>query len=119
MTSTTDKTKASSELPEAGSLSSGEIVDDLTGFDEQAIKAQFGATVGALSDDESPSYDGIQFLRACLFAHYRQKGLGGKNDVERFHAVQSIRFGDLKGLFKSDDDDELPGGEGKATAAAQ
>lgn len=114
MTSTTDKNKAADETPAAGSLSSGEIVDDLTGFDEQAIKAQFGATIGALSDDESPTYDGIQFLRACLFAHYRHKGLGGKNDVERFHAVQSIRFGDLKGLFKADED-ELPGSdEGKA-----
>ena len=106
MTSTsTSKTKAS----EADLLRSSEIVDDLTGFDEQAIKAHFGATITELGDT-----DGITFLRACLFAHYRHSGDGGKTDVDKFKSAQGMRFGDLKALFAADDgDDELPGAEGK------
>lgn len=119
-TGTTGKTKASTAATETSeTLRSGDVVDDLTGFDEQAIKAHFGATVGALSDDESPQYDSIGFLRACLFAHYRQTGTGGKTDAERFHAVQSMRLGDLKATFRADedDDDDLPGAPGKSDAA--
>src|SRR6476620_774026 len=98
MTSTTDKAKAADPAEDADLLKSSEIVDDLTGFDEVALKTHFGATISDLGEQ-----DGITFLRACLFAHYRHKGIGGKNDVDRFHAVQSLRFGDLKGKFANDD----------------
>lgn len=109
MTSTGTTTSTKGKAPDQ--LSSSEIINDLTGFDEQAIKAQFGATITALGDDEGPAYDSMAFLRACLFAHYRNTDQGGKTDVEKFKTVQGMRFGDLTALFQGDEDADLPGSE--------
>lgn len=91
-------------------LSSGEVTDTLTGFDELAIAKRFGAPV-----EELAATSDMRFLRSLLFiVEKRNSGDEGK----AYDAAMSMPFGELRARFKIDDTEpgvELPGsaqGEG-------
>lgn len=83
-------------------LSASEVLDSLTGYDEDAITKVFGAPVTDL--------DGTKFLRALLFGNERHSG---KSDEDAMKAVQSLTISKLKDRFvpEDDEDPELPGSE--------
>lgn len=63
------------------SLPPSEALMSLTGFDEIAIAARFGASISALRDDP------IAAGRALAFVHYRR---AGQNDVDAHNAALSL-----------------------------
>lgn len=90
-------------------LSSGEVVNSLTGFDEDAIERAFGHTVEYLAENT-----GTTFLRALVFAVERRTGA---SDGDALKVAKGLTFGELKARFAGDDDGDpdLPGskvGEG-------
>lgn len=92
-------------------LSSRDVVNSLTGFDELAIEKRFGRTVEDLAENT-----GTTFLRALLYAVERRRA--GVSDQQAYEAAMSATFGGLQERFAPDDadaDPDLPGspaGEG-------
>lgn len=86
----------SPEIPEGRhmvpvtSLPPSEFLMSLTGFDEIAIAARFGAPLTALREDP------IATGRAMAFVHYRR---AGQNDVDAHNAALSLTLREVTEFF--------------------
>lgn len=72
------------------------FLDNLTGFDEIAIKKTFNASVDQL--------DRIALVRALAFVHKRREGA---KDGEAYKAAMSMPQGELRTYFADEDEDTL------------
>lgn len=100
---------AEAQPAEAELLSSTEVTNSLTGFDELAIAQRFGASVEELAETSN-----MRFLRSLLFIVEKRRE--GVSDADAFKAAMSLPFGELTARFRPEDPaDDLPGspvGEG-------
>lgn len=87
-------------------LTSTDVLESLTGFDELAIAQAFGKPLEELINTTS------MFGRALVFALKRREGM---KDPEARKHVMELRIGEIDAHFKPDpeNDGELPGSEGK------
>jgi hypothetical protein len=78
-----------------------EVFESLNGFDEIAIKVQFGQTVNELA---GPA-EAVTFLRALIFTEHRRAGM---KDHPAWEAAMNMRVGDVRDYFADDDEDRIP-----------
>lgn len=76
-----------------------EAVRSLTGYDEEAIEAQFGAALGDLPD--------TRMLRALMFARYRHEGMP---DGDALKEAMTLTLGALDTCFR-DEGEESEGND--------
>lgn len=76
-------------------LTANEVSESLTGFDEIAIKQQFGGTIRTLTQE-----DPTQYMRALVFVLERR---GGKKDAEAYHVAQSMSLIEVKDRLPQED----------------
>lgn len=91
----------------------GEVMDSLTGFDELAIRAQFGDPVERLG--------GTMIMRALHMVTLRRADPGLKAP-DAYSQVMALPLGDVTGLYREDDETDpedpvTPSGEGDSTPA--
>jgi hypothetical protein len=99
------KTTSTTEQKPLTDLTVSETIESLTGHEEHAIKARFGANVGSLANE---AWSTLQ--RALIFTLYARQDNGPKNP---YKAAMDLTVGQLAGCFGAADDDEdgLPGSE--------
>ncbi len=93
-------------------ISAGETFLSVNGFDNIAIRQQFGSDVYTLR--EQP----LEFLRVMTFIHMRRNGV---NDVEARSSAMNLTVGDLTDYFAAEqtevDPDDPETDEGKDSTA--
>lgn len=86
-----------------------EVANSLTGFEELAIKQQFGASLDAL--------DPITVARACGFTVLARERVG-QPPSEAYMAVMQMPQSELTTLFATDDEDDADDRDPFAQSAA-
>lgn len=76
-----------------------EAFEQLTGWDEIAIKKAFGAEVTAMRKQP------FTFARALAFVDFRR---GGKNDRDAYETALGLTIRDLNDHFLEDEDEPMP-----------
>lgn len=94
---TTEKPK-----PNEPELTSSEVLESLTGYEELAIEKSFGSVIEAMT--KTPS----KFGRALVFILKRREGLKD-NEAKNYALELTMRAVDDH--FKPDEDEDLPGSE--------
>jgi hypothetical protein len=74
-----------------------ELLEQLTGFDEQKIEARFGAEVLEV--------EGTKFLRSLVFGNELHQG---KSEDEAWNAAQGLTVKLVRDYFASDPEDAMP-----------
>lgn len=81
-------------------LTSEEMVESLTGYEEIAIAKAFGSEVFDLAEHRP-----MTFLRACVFAHERRTG---KNDADAKKAAMDLSIKATQEYFTEEPDEVMP-----------
>lgn len=97
-TSKPGKTKTRTITEPITDLTSSEVLESLTGFDEIAIKERFKAPIGELFAEAISTA-----RRALVFVVYKRQENGPKDP---YKAAMSLTVGDLDAAFAQGDDDE-------------
>lgn len=84
----------------AQKITTDEVIDSLTGFDEEAIEKQFGAPWQTLAAGRSTA-----FLRAMIFATRRQAGVA---DLDARQQVMEMTLRECQNLFGEEDEELDP-----------
>lgn len=111
--STTQDTQHDPALEAAERPGAQDMFNSLTGFEEIAIKRQFGVPISTLSGTKKHDGEPMQFLRALVFAAERR---AGATDAAAFETAQNMALGDVMAYFPDPapdlpDDPETPAGK--------
>lgn len=85
-------------------MTTEQMSDSLTGFDEIAIKKFFGAPVSILAGNQENPGDPMQYLRSLVFVAERRDG---KNDNEARNIAQSLTIKEVTDYFDKNEEAAL------------